>query len=165
MGHRQDQEQFSALIAQHAGILRKVAATYCRDPDNRADLIQEISAQLWSSWPRYDSARPFTTWMYRVAINVAITYVRSVYRGAARFVALEDAHLQIPAEAADHDASDALSALEALIAELDPLNRGLLLLYLDDHSHRDMAAILGISESNVATKINRLKQRVRARFA
>lgn len=160
-----DQERFASLAAQHAGVVRKVATTYCRNAADRADLAQEIMAQLWTAWPRYDDARPFTTWMYRIALNVAISHVRGVYRGARHFVPLDESHHQIAAETARHDESDALAALETVIAELDPLNRALLLLYLDERSHREIAEILGIGESNVGTKINRLKQRVRARFA
>lgn len=165
MATQRDQERFSALIREHAGIVRKVATTYCRDADDRADLAQEILAQLWAAWPRYDEARPFTTWMYRVALNVAISHVRGVYRGARHFVPLADEHLDIAATPADHEARDELRMLEAIIAELDELNRALLLLYLDDRGHREIAEILGIGESNVGTKIARLKQRIRARFA
>jgi RNA polymerase sigma factor (sigma-70 family) len=161
----QDQEQFSALMARHAGIVRKVATTYCRGAEDRADLAQEILAQLWAAWPRYDAARPFTTWMYRVALNVAISHVRAVYRGARHFVPLAEEHHRVAAAPVDHEGRDELAALEAVIAELDGMNRALLLLYLDDRSHREIAEILGIGESNVGTKINRLKQRIRARFA
>ena len=165
MAMQGDQGQFAALVGRHAGIVRKVAATYCRDADDRADLAQEIMAQLWAAWPRYDAARPFTTWMYRIALNVAISHVRGVYRGARHFVPLTDEHHAVAAAAVDHEAHDELAVLEAVIAELDTMNRALLLLYLDDRSHRDIAEILGISESNVGTKITRLKQRIRARFA
>lgn len=165
MATQRDQERFSALIRQHAGIVRKVATTYCRDADDRADLAQEILAQLWAAWPRYDSGRPFTTWMYRVTLNVAISHVRGVYRGARHFVPLTDQHHEIAAAVEDHETRDELHILETVIGELDELNRALLLLYLDDRGHREIAEILGIGESNVGTKINRLKQRIRARFA
>lgn len=165
MALQADQERFSALVARHAGIVRKVATTYCRDAEDRADLAQEILAQLWKAWPRYDDARPFATWMYRVALNVAISHVRGVYRDQRHFVPLDEEHHQIAATPADHEEESALAALETVIAELDPLNRALLLLYLEERSHREIAEILGIGESNVGTKINRLKQRIRARFA
>lgn len=165
MSEPESQEEFAALISRHAGITRKVAMTYCRNAADRADLAQEISTQLWSAWSRYDRARPFTTWMYRIALNVAITHVRGVYRVGRYNVPLDQAHLQVPSEPEDHDQNDAMAALEAMIAELDPLNRALMLLYLDERSQREIAEILGISESNVGTKINRLKQRICARFA
>jgi RNA polymerase sigma-70 factor (ECF subfamily) len=159
------QVAFSALIERHAGIVRKVATTYCRDADDRADLAQEILAQLWTAWPRYDSSRAFTTWMYRVALNVAISHVRGVYRSARHFVPLAEEHHALAGESVDHEARQELAVLETLIAGLDPLNRALLLLYLDDRSHREIAEILGIGESNVGTRIGRLKQRIRGHLA
>lgn len=160
-----DQQEFAALVADHAGIVRKVATTYCRDADDRADLAQDILAQLWAAWPRYDRERPFSTWMYRVALNVAISHVRGVYRSARHFEPLTDDHHVIAAAPVDHEDRDEQAFLPEVIAELDPLSRALLLLYLDERSHREIAEILGIGESNVGTKINRLKQRIRARLA
>lgn len=165
MTTRVDQQAFAALVAEHAGIVRKVATTYCRDAEDRADLAQEIRAQLWAAWPRYDRERPFATWMYRVALNVALSHVRSFYRSARHFEPLTDDHHGVAAIAIDHEANDELALLEAVIAGLDGLNRALLLLYLDERSHREIAEILGIGESNVGTKLNRLKQRIRAQLA
>lgn len=152
---------FTVLVDRHAGIIRKVAITYCRNAEDRADLAQEIMAQLWQAWPRYDAKRSFSTWMYRVALNVAISHVRGVYRGAKHFMPLDEGHGQIAGEAVDHESNQLLATLDRLIADLDNLNRAVLLLYLDDRSHREIADILGISESNVGTKIGRLKQRLR----
>lgn len=160
-----EQQAFAALIERHAGIVRKVATIYCRDADDRADLAQDILTQLWTAWPRYDASRPFATWMYRIALNVAITQVRGVYREARHFEPLSDDHHGVAAPAFDHETHDELAMLENVIAGLDDLNRALMLLYLDDRSHREIAEILGIGESNVGTKITRLKQRIRARFA
>ena len=160
-----DRETFAALVADHAGIVRKVATTYCRDAEDRADLAQEILAQLWAAWPRYDRERPFATWAYRVALNVAISHVRGVYRSQRHFEPLTDDHHAVAAAAVDQEAQDELALLQDVIAELDQLSRALLLLYLDERSHREIAEILGISESNVGTKLNRLKQRIRARLA
>lgn len=156
---------FSALLARHMGIVRKVATTYCADAEDRADLAQEIVGQLWQSWPRYDRARPFSTWMYRVALNVAISHVRGVYRRARHLVPLDETHAEIADACVDHEANELLATLTGLISELDGMNRALLLLYLEDRSHREIAEILGIGESNVGTRIGRLKERLRARLA
>ena len=160
-----EQDQFSALIERHAGIVRKVATTYCRNADDRADLAQEIVTQLWTAYPRYDASRPFTSWMYRVALNVAISHVRGVYRNARHFVPLSEEHEALAGGAADHEKHGETATLERVIGTLDPLNRALLLLYLDDRSHREIADILGISESNVGTRIGRLKQLLRKQLA
>ena len=160
-GGRHDGDGFTRMIDRHAGIVRKVAATYCREGDDRADLAQEILAQLWQAWPRYDDARPFSTWMYRIALNVAMSRMRDVYRGARHFVPLADEHREIAGAAVDHEANQQLAMLDRVVAGLDELNRALLVLYLDDCSHREIAEILGLSESNVGTRIARLKQRLR----
>ena len=155
--------RFSELLACHAGIVFKVANTYARGHDDRADLAQEIAAQLWRAWPAYDPSRSATTWMYRIALNVAISHVRSnrvrLRHGA---VALdEDLHDIADGNAADHETEQQLRLLQAFIARQPPLDRALLLLYLDERPQREIADILGISESNVSTKIGRLKQRIR----
>ena len=67
----------SDLLEQHRKIVLKVASRYCRDADERRDLAQEITMQLWRAFPSYDEARPFSTWMYRIALNVAISFARS----------------------------------------------------------------------------------------
>jgi RNA polymerase sigma-70 factor (ECF subfamily) len=68
--------RFAALLDQHRGIVFKVANSYCRNPEDRQDLAQDIAAQLWRAFPRYDATRSFSTWMYRIALNVAISYKR-----------------------------------------------------------------------------------------
>lgn len=154
-------EAFTRLLDQHAGIIRKVAATYT---DNRADcldLMQEISLQLWKAYPRYSPERPFSTWMYRIALNVGISFLRSATRPHRQMVSLEATELDVADETATPENDERVVELQRVIAGLEPLNRALLLLYLDERSYREIASILGITETNVATKISRLKERVR----
>jgi RNA polymerase sigma-70 factor (ECF subfamily) len=159
-----DATLFTALIRKHGGIVRRIASTYCSNSADRADLAQDIYAHLWRSWPRYDRVRPFPTWMYRVALNVAISHLRESYRRNAVMSPWQDEHLDI-AGTDDTENTQLVQALPKLIAGLDPMNRALLVLYVDDRSHRDIADILGISESNVGTKISRLKQRLRTQLS
>ena len=156
-------EAFSALLQRHSGIVWKVTNTYASGVEDRADLAQEIATQLWRAWPRYDASRSFTTWMYRVALNVAISHVRSQsLRRRHDAVPLdENLHDMADAGAVDHEREQHVRLLQAFIARQAPLDRALLLLYLDDRPQRDIAEILGISESKVSTKIGRLKQRIR----
>lgn len=160
-----DSEKFAGLIRDHAGIVRKVAATYARDPDDRADLMQDILANLWAAWPRYDDTRPFATWMYRVALNVALSHVRSVYRERRVMTPLTLDHGAVAATGPDHTANQALDALHATMARFDPLNRAVLLLYLDERSHREIGEIVGLGESAVGTRIDRIKQKLRRELA
>ena len=155
-------EAFSDLLERHRAIVFKVANTYCRHPDDRADLVQEIAAQLWRAWPGYDPARSFTTWMYRVALNVGIDFVRSHVREQRHAVPLdEDLHDLADGQATDHESAQLLRLLQGFVDRQPPLDRALLLLYLDERPQREIAEILGISETNVSTKIGRLKQRIR----
>jgi RNA polymerase sigma-70 factor (ECF subfamily) len=159
-------QAFGELLQQHRGIVFKVANSYARDAEDRADLAQEIAAQLWRAWPGYDPARTFSTWMYRIALNVAISFLRSDGHRRRHAVPLDEVvHDLADDNATDHDADGQLHVLHRFIATLEPLNRALLLLYLDERSTREMAEVLGISESNVTTKISRLKQRIRDHVA
>jgi RNA polymerase sigma-70 factor (ECF subfamily) len=150
------------LLEQHAGIVRKVALGYTNTFADRQDLTQEISLQLWRAYPRYSPDRSFSTWMYRIALNVAISFLRRHSHPVRKTLSLEETEIEVVDEAAARAETDErILLLQQVIAALGPLDRGLMLLYLDDHSYREIAAILGISETNVATKLNRLKQRVR----
>jgi RNA polymerase sigma-70 factor (ECF subfamily) len=156
-------DAFGALLQRHSGIVFKVANSYARLPEDRADLAQEIAAQLWRAWPKYDPARSATTWMYRIALNVAISHVRdqSLRRRHDAMSLDETVHDMADAGAADHEREQHLRLLQRFIARQPPLERALLLLYLEERPQREIAEILGLGESNVSTKIGRLKQRLR----
>lgn len=172
MHGKQDQQRFEALLREHQRIVFKVAGAYARDARDRDDLAQEIAAQLWRSFRTFDARRAkFSTWMYRVALNVAISYVRSAGRSmSAHCDSLDTTAVEgigdgaaAPSDELEHD--ECVAALHTFIARLDPLNRALVLLYLEDHSYAEIAAVLGISETNVATKLNRIKQKLRGAVA
>lgn len=153
---------FDELLHRHRGIVFKVANAYARSADDRADLAQEIAMQLWRAWPLYEPTLPFATWMYRIALNVAISFLRDDTRRRRHAVPLDDALNDVADErTAGPEAEDGLHVLRRFIAALDPLNRALLVLYLEERSTREIAEVLGIGESNVTTKISRLKQRIR----
>lgn len=157
-------DTFMAHVEACPGIVHKVARAYCWSSDDRDDLVQEILAQAWRAYPSYDPARPFGTWLYRVALNVAISWVRAhVPRRRATIPLDIDTH---DAETPPFDpvAAERVRALTLALRQLEPLDRALMLLYLDDHSHREIAGVLGLSETNVATKLHRLKQRLRQRL-
>jgi RNA polymerase sigma-70 factor, ECF subfamily len=156
------QGRFERLIEEHRGILYTICRSYCPDPADREDLAQEIVMQLWRSYDRFDPARTFSTWMYRVALNVAISFQRRTRRGT-QHVVFDEAALETTAEA-QSDRSDDVALLHTFIDDLEPLPKALMLLYLDGYSHREIAQTLGIGESNVGTKINRLKAALRKRF-
>jgi RNA polymerase sigma-70 factor, ECF subfamily len=154
---------FEQMLQSHRGIVYKVAGSYSRTAADRDDLAQEICLQLWRAFPDYDAHRKFSTWMYRVALNVAISQIRrAASRKDEQLESLELFHLETLCAEENAERQAQLEALQAFITELEPLNRALMLLYLDDHSYADMAAVLGISETNVATKISRIKNTLRS---
>lgn len=154
-------EQFSELLEQHRKIVFKVANSYARLAEDRADVAQEIRVQLWRAFPGYDASRSFSTWMYRIALNVAISHLRNAERRAAHTLPLDETAHEAAAVGSIAEPDERVRALEAFMGQLDPLNRALLLLVLEEHSYREIAEILGLSETNVATRISRLKQRIR----
>jgi RNA polymerase sigma factor (sigma-70 family) len=167
MTARQLQQRLESLLHEHRGIVYKVAALYSRSAADREDLMQEISAQLWRSFAGYDEARAkFSTWMYRIALNVAISQARRErWSEADRFEPLELHHLEtVGGGEPIAEKDERLPALYAFIGQLDPLNRALILLYLEDRHYAEIADVLGISETNVATKINRIRQKLRGQM-
>jgi RNA polymerase sigma factor (sigma-70 family) len=151
------QAAFIAALERHRGILFKVAAGYCSDRAQSEDLIQDMIVQLWRSYERFDGRSSFSTWMYRIALNVAISFYRHELRQARHRA---DAGFLEVAPATQEPPDERISLLREMLEQLDEMNRALMLLYLDDLPYSEIATILGISESNVATKISRIKQRL-----
>ena len=155
-------DQFSALIDEHKGIIFKIANAYCHNTEDRKDLVQEIAVQLWKSHGKYDPRFKLSTWIYRIALNVAISAYRRERRCRERVSPLEEIIVEPAAEQETPDPK--IATLHRIIAQLDELNRALMLLYLDGNSYRDIGGILGLTETNVATKINRLKLKIKKQF-
>jgi RNA polymerase sigma-70 factor (ECF subfamily) len=156
--------EFAALLAEHRRLVFKVATTYARGGADIEDLAQEIAAQLWRAFPAYDRTRRFSTWMYRIALNVAISWVR-VEAPRRRKSVPYDAQLHEPSATDEIDETiddGRRRILRGFIDSQDPLNRAVLLLYLEEHSYAEMSDIIGLSETNLTTKINRLKQQLRS---
>lgn len=164
-----DQQRFEALISEHRRIVFRIAGAYAHAAQDRDDLAQEIAVQLWRSFRAFDARRAkFSTWMYRVALNVALSWARSARRsGSAQLEPLGAIHPESvadpgPGQGEAMERDERVAALHAVIAGLDPLKRALVLLYLEGRSYAEIAEVLGISETNVATKLNRIKQQLRA---
>ena len=158
--HKTMQHQvFTKLVEQHQGIIFKVTRIYCWHTDDQADLAQEILAQCWRAFPKYDEQRKFSTWMYRIALNVAISYVRHHHLMQRHHLPLDECKHELAIDITDDQ--DDRDFMYHIIEQLDELNRALLLLYLEEHSYQQISEILGITITNVSSKINRLKQRLR----
>lgn len=156
------QETFQDRVEQHKKILYKVCNAYCRDRDSREDLAQEIMFQLWRSFGKFDGRCQFSTWMYRIALNVAISFYRRESTRTRHVFSDEQRLLESVVE--PERQPEEIRLLYEFIAELDPLSRALILLYLDGNNYQEIAEIAGISETNVATKISRLKSKMKQEF-
>ncbi|MGE3175761.1 MAG: RNA polymerase sigma factor [Planctomycetota bacterium] len=154
------ESEFTALIQRHRALLHRVAFAYGRGAEDRNDLLQEITLQLWRSRARYDPARPAATWIWRVALNVAISFGRRERRHRQAAALAVDAALLAatpPHVAPGHD----LERLHACMERLDPLNRALLLLWLEGHEHAAIGETMGLSATNVSTRLHRIRQQLR----
>jgi len=156
------QESFQKLLEEHRKILYKICHCYCRSRDDRDDLAQEIVVQLWRSFQSYDGRCRFSTWMYRVALNVAISFYRRERVRTEHIITAEEPLLAIADETPTQP--DEIRLLYQAIERLDPLNKALILLYLDGNSYAEIGEVLGITQTNVATKIGRLKETLRREF-
>jgi RNA polymerase sigma factor (sigma-70 family) len=154
---------FSELLRRHAGLIHKVARAYCRDTADREDVVQEIALQLWRSRERYDRSSREGTWIYRIALNVAISFQRRERRHREGRLAPEGALIALAAGADAEPGAD-VECLLGCIEDLAALDKALVLLYLDGNDHASIAEVLGISVSNVGTKLHRIKDRLRAAF-
>jgi RNA polymerase sigma factor (sigma-70 family) len=152
---------FVALLGEHQRLVYRVAGSYTRGRADLDDLVQEIITQAWRAFPSYDAQRRFSTWLYRIALNVAISWLRA--EGPRRRHSVPyDAGLHEPATEDGVEADDGVRILRGFIASQGPLDRAVLLLYLEDRPLAEIAEILGVTTTNLTTKINRLKQRLGA---
>lgn len=154
--------EFTQLLARHAGVLHQIARAYAWTADDRADLLQEMRLQLWRAFPRWQRELPFSTWMYRVALNVAISQLRSATAARRDVHATETLGDDEPPDlACDGGAeTDRLRTLWALLQRLPEIDRALMLMALDGQDATAIGSALGLSVSNVGTRLQRLKTRL-----
>jgi RNA polymerase sigma factor (sigma-70 family) len=153
------------MVEAHKGIIYKIAQSYCHNSQDKEDLVQEITVQLWKSFAGYNHQFKYSTWIYRIALNVAISFYRRETKRKPMAQPLPEAIFNIEDTGQSTEQEPQLALLQQFIAELKELDRALVLLYLDGRSHRETAEIIGISESNVATKLGRIKEKLKQRFA
>lgn len=159
-----DQEEFMSVVEDHKKLIYKVSHTYSRDRDEFQDLVQEIISQLWLAYPKYDARYKFSTWMYRIALNTAISFLRKESRRRETFGTIDSQLLHIADDPYDDPQDQQLALLRQMIGEMDRMNKALMLLYLEDKSYHEIADILGISVTNVGSKLNRIRQQLRKQF-
>lgn len=154
------EKEFLKIIRDNQGILYKVCNIYCDDEEDRNDLFQEILAQLWKSFPTFRNESKFTTWMYRVALNTAITSFKKVKRQPG-YSRLTVENYQIADEVQSPETDEKIVLLKNAVNRLSGIEKSIILLFLEDKSYEDIAEITGITQNYVRVKMNRIKKKLR----
>ena len=157
------QQDFLSMIDANKRIIFKICNSYCKNADDREDLAQEMIFQLWKSWNSYNADYKRSTWMYRIALNVAISFYRKE-RKTTETVLMGDHLIEIADEQVEESLAANLNALQQFINELKPLDKALMILYLEEKPQKEIAEIMGITSTNVATKIGRIKEQLKQKF-
>jgi len=152
-------EQFSILIADHQGLIFKVCNMYCNSKEDKEDLFQDIVLQLWRAYPSFKGDAKVSTWMYRIAINNAITRLRKETK-REKHISLDDEAFQVATE--DNQINENAAAMYEAIKKLSEVEKALTILYMDNCSYKEIAEITGLSESNVGFKLNKIKTKLRS---
>ncbi len=158
MDTKELEKEFLEMFAAQKRTIYKVCYIYANDQDNLNDLFQETVLNLWKSFPRYRGDSNITTWVYRIAMNTCITFLR---RSSTRPQTIPMTTNMASMMADDDETAGMLQELYKLINQLGKLERALILLWLEERSYQEIADILGISKNNVAVKLNRVKEKLK----
>jgi RNA polymerase sigma-70 factor, ECF subfamily len=153
-----EEKKFVNLINEHQGLIHKVCIMYENDRDVRNDLFQEIVLQLWKSFPTFRGEAKISTWMYRIALNTAI----SGFRKETRKIVTEDlreVHFNI-SESGD-ETEESLQKLQWAIRQLNEIDRAMIMMALEEVPYEDIAETIGISQNNVRVRMNRIREKLR----
>jgi len=154
-----NQDDFLRLIDQNKGAIIKVSSLYTRRKEEKDDLFQEIIIQLWKAWPNFKGQSKVSTWLYRIALNTAISGLRKkktdiIYIDGQDFPHITDSD--------DHrEKEEKLKSLYDAIQQLPEIDRAIVLLYLEDKSYEEMEDILGINQGTLRVKMNRAKEKIK----
>lgn len=155
------EHQFISNFEKHQNIAHKICRIYAYDEHSHKDLFQEITIQLWKAYPNFRGEAKFSTWMYRVALNTAIT----LYRKKKRSIKTQDydgVQFRIKAEEYVDETEQQLKLMYAAIQELNDIEKALVFLYLEDKNYREISDTLGITEVNARVKMNRVKTKLKS---
>ncbi|RNC80217.1 MAG: RNA polymerase sigma factor [Winogradskyella sp.] len=155
------EHSFVERLQKHQNIVHKVCRLYTNNQDAHNDLFQEITIQLWRAYPKFRGDSKFSTWMYRVGLNTAIT----LYRKSKRRIQTDDFdayQFKIKADEYDSTEEEQLKLMYKAVHQLNDIEKALVFLYLEDKDYREISETLGISEVNARVKMNRVKKKLKA---
>jgi RNA polymerase sigma-70 factor (ECF subfamily) len=156
---RKPEEQFLSIINEHAGIIHRICHSYFADADERQDAYQEIIYQLWKSYPNFKSQSKISTWIYKVALNTAMVYIRKSYRTVTT-EPLNETFFQVAENQDDMHLREQMQLLYMAINKLDNADKAIILLHLDENNYEEIATIIGISKTNVSVRLFRIKRKL-----
>ena len=154
------EQNFVELLEQHQNIVHKVCRLYTNNYDAHNDLFQEITIQLWKAFPKFRGDSKFSTWMYRVGLNTAIT----LYRKSKRTIntqQFDTVQFKISAEEYDSTEEEQLKLLYNAVHQLNDIEKALVFLYLEDKNYKEISETMGITEVNARVKMNRVKTKLK----
>ena len=155
-------ERFIAAIKENEGFIYKIASVYTNNTDDKNDLVQEIIYQLWKSFDSFNHQSSLNTWMYRVALNVAIFQLKVTKKSIPTIPI--DEQVKNLHDTDNNDNEERWKIFRDQIDTLNLLDKGIVLLYLDNKSYEEIAAIVGITKTNVATKLSRIKEKLKTKI-
>lgn len=153
------EKEFTELVNNNRALIFKVCNLYCQDNEGRKDLFQEVVLQLWKSFPAFKKQSSNSTWIYRIALNTAISNFRKESRAPERKM-LTGQEFEIPDIPSSGSAKENSSALHLAIEKLTEIEKAIILLYLDEKTYDEISEIIGISNSNVGVRLNRIKNKL-----
>jgi RNA polymerase sigma-70 factor (ECF subfamily) len=160
MDNKISEKDFVKLINENQGLIHKVCLMYERNDEARKDLFQEIVLQLWRSFHTYKGQAKISTWMYRVALNAAISSFRKTSR-IPELTDINNLQFQIADDIESATRREQFQMLENAIKQLNEIEKAMIMFYLDDISYEEIAETLGISQNNVRVKMNRIREKLK----
>ncbi len=151
---------FVELVDAHQGLIHKVCILYETDHDAREDLFQEIVLQLWKSFPNFRGDSKITTWMYRIALNTAISALRK-YKRKPFTEDIKEFHFNISEQYDNEEQKENLQKLQWAIRQLPEIERGMIMMALDEIPYEEIAETIGITQNNVRVRMNRIREKLR----
>jgi RNA polymerase sigma-70 factor (ECF subfamily) len=155
-----EEKRFINLINEHQGLVHKVCIMYESDPDDRNDLFQEIVLQLWKSFHTFRGEAKITTWMYRIALNTAISGYRKQTRNL-KTEDLQEMHFNISELNSGDEREDDIQKLQWAIRQLSEIERAMIMMALEEVPYEDIAETIGITQNNVRVRMNRIREKLR----
>lgn len=156
--------EFVTLVQEHQNLIHKICRLYTNSDAEHKDLFQEITIQLWKAYPKFRGDAKFSTWMYRVGINTAISLYRKSKSRIQSF-SFDDVSYKIPqTETYDDTQDQQLKSIYAALNHLNDIDKAVILLYLEDRSYKEISDTIGISELNARVKMNRIKKKLKTQL-